>query len=109
MEFIGKVLYKSGKEAIGAQGLEKQSIALEESSDKQYKDSIMVDFFGDKCGLIADFKPGDIVKILFNPRAKEYNGKRYNSMNGRKAEVIQKWSWVSASAETYNENEDLPF
>jgi hypothetical protein len=41
----------------------------------------MIDFFGEKCGLIADFRPGDIVKILFNPRAKEYNGKRYNSMS----------------------------
>ena len=50
----------------------------------------MVDFFGEKCGLIAEIKPGDIVKVLFNPRAKEYNGKRYNSISGRKIEVIQK-------------------
>lgn len=113
MEFIGKVLYKSNQEAIGAQWLAKQSIALEESNDKQYKDSIMVDFFGDKCGLIADVKPGDILKVLFNPRAKEYNGKRYNSINGWKVEIIQKWSGnnISAGAEPmpYDDNEDLPF
>ena len=110
MEFIGKVLNKWNKEAIGAQGLEKQSIVLEESSDKQYKDSIMVDFFGEKCGLIWDFRPGDIVKILFNPRAKEYNGKRYNSMGWRKAEIVQKGSGTSSAAEpAYNDNDDLPF
>jgi hypothetical protein len=33
----------------------------------------MVDFFGDKCAFIAEVKPGDILKVLFNPRAKEYN------------------------------------
>jgi single-strand DNA-binding protein len=112
MEFIGKVLYKWSKEAIGAQGLEKQSIVIEEGNDKQYKDSIMVDFFGEKCGLIADFRPGDIVKILFNPRAKEYNGKRYNSMSGWKAELVQKSSGASsapAAAPAYNDNDDLPF
>jgi single-strand DNA-binding protein len=63
---------------------------LEESNDKQYKDSIMVDFFGDKCAFIAEVKPGDILKVLFNPRAKEYNGRRYNSLNGWKVELIQK-------------------
>lgn len=114
MEFIGKVLYKSNQESIGAQWLAKQSIALEESNDKQYKDSIMVDFFGEKCGLIAELKTGDIVKILFNPRAKEYNGKWYNSINGWKVEVIQKWTggWSTSSAAApipYDENEDLPF
>ena len=111
MEFIGKVLNKSGQESIGSQGLAKQSISLEESNDKQYKDSIMVDFFGEKCGLIADLKPGDIVKVLFNPRAKEYNGRRYNSINGWKVEVIQKSSGseARAAAPAYDENEDLPF
>jgi single-strand DNA-binding protein len=114
MEFIGKVIYKSNQEAIGAQGLAKQSIALEESNDKQYKDSIMVDFFGDKCNLIADIKPGDIVKALFNPRAKEYNGRRYNSINGWKIDIIQKGSGSSSTAPVaepipYDDNEDLPF
>ncbi len=111
MEFIGKVLYKSGQESIGSQGLAKQSISLEESNDKQYKDRIMVDFFGEKCGLIADLKPGDIVKVLVNPRDKEYNGRRYNSINGWKVDVIQKLSGsaASAAAPAYDENEDLPF
>lgn len=115
MEFIGKVLYKSNQESIGAQWLAKQSISLEESNDKQYKDSIMVDFFGEKCGLIADVKAWDIVKVLFNPRAKEYNGKRYNSINWWKIEVIQKWSGAASTGSTkaepmaYDENEDLPF
>jgi single-strand DNA-binding protein len=113
MEFIGKILTITKKEAIGAQGLEKQSVILEESNDKQYKDSIMVDFFGEKCGLIAELGTGDVVKMLFNPRAKEYNGRRYNSINGWKIEVIQKASGGSSAAapvaSPYDDNEDLPF
>ena len=111
MEFIGKVLTITKKETIGSQGLEKQSIILEESNDKQYKDSVMVDFFGEKCGLIGELQPNDIVKILFNPRAKEYNGRRYNSINGRRVEVIQKGGGSSSTvgAGEYDQNEDLPF
>ncbi len=114
MEFIGKVMFKSGKEAIGAQGLEKQSIVVEESNDKQYKDNIMIDFFGEKCGLLADISNGDIIKVLFNPRAKEYNGRRYNSMNGWKLEIVSKSNGSSSSSTAaqpipYDDNEDLPF
>lgn len=113
MEFIGKVLVKTGKEAIGAQGLEKQSLVLEEASDKQYKDSIMIDFFGEKCGLLADIDTGDTVKVLFNPRAKEYNGRRYNSMNGWKLEGMGKSNGTmgnnNAQPIPYDDNEDLPF
>lgn len=114
MEFIWKVLFKSGQEAIGSQWVAKQSISLEESNDKQYKDSIMIDFFGEKCGLIADVQPGDIIKVLFNPRAKEYNGRRYNSINWWRVEVIQKSNGSSSSSAAaepmpYDDNEDLPF
>jgi Domain of unknown function (DUF3127) len=112
MEFIGKILTITKKEAIGAQGLEKQSVVLEESNDKQYKDSIMMDFFGEKCGLIAELGVGDVVKMYFNPRAKEYNARWYNSINGWKVEVIQKGNGASSAAPVaggYDDNEDLPF
>jgi single-strand DNA-binding protein len=115
MEFIGKVLTKTAQESVWSQGLAKQSLVLEESNDKQYKDSIMVEFFGEKCGLIAEIKAGDIVKIFFNPRAKEYNGRWFNSINGWKIEVVQKGSGSSAPSNNaaepvpYDENEDLPF
>lgn len=75
----------------------------------------MIDFFGDKCNLIADIKPGDIIKALFNPRAKEYNGRWYNSLNGWKIDVIQKASGSASGTTTaaepipYDDNEDLPF
>lgn len=113
MEFIGKILNKTAVESIGAQSLQKQSIIVEENNDKQYKDSIMIEFFGEKCNLLSDIRSGDIVKVLFNPRAKEYNGRRYNSMNGWKIETIQKWSSTSSNVSTndlpYDDNEDLPF
>lgn len=116
MEFTGKVLNKTQIEAIWAQGLSKQSLIIEEASDKQYKDSIMIEFFGDKCGLISDVRTDDIVKVLFNPRAKEYNGRRYNSMNGWKIEIMWKASWQQAASggsqqqnASFDDNDDLPF
>lgn len=113
MEFMGKVLNKTVVESIGSQWLSKQSLIVEESNDKQYKDSIMIEFFGEKCGLISDVRNGDVVKVLFNPRAKEYNGRRYNSMNGWKIEIVSKWNWQASSWNTkqpsHDDNDDLPF
>lgn len=116
MDFTGKVLTKTPIESIGNQGLTKQSLILEEIKEGQYKDSIMVEFFWEKCAMISELRSGDTVKVLFNPRAKEYNGRRYNSMNGWKVEVVQKWSGSataqSSQAETlpYDDNQDdLPF
>lgn len=103
----------TGKETIGAQWLEKQSIIIEESTDKQYKDSIMVDFFWEKCGLLQQIKTGNIVKVLFNPRAKEYNNRRYNGINGWKIDIIdgstQATKPAAQQAAPYDDNEDLPF
>ncbi|MEI7477641.1 MAG: DUF3127 domain-containing protein [bacterium] len=113
MEFIGRILEVTKKETIGAQGVEKQSLVAEEQTDKQYKDSIMVDFFGEKCGLLSDVSVGDVVKILFNPRAKAYNGRRYNSLSGWKMEVVGKAGTAGAAKKAekvpYDDNEDLPF
>ena len=53
MEFTGKVIYKGSKETVGQNGFEKLSMVLEEVTDKEYKASLMVEFFKDKIELVS--------------------------------------------------------
>jgi glucan biosynthesis protein len=60
---------------------------MEEDSDKQYKDSIMIDFVGEeKVTLIDGVSEGSVITVHFNTRATEYNGRHYNNLNGWRIE-----------------------
>lgn len=111
MEFTGKIIYKGNKESIGQNGFEKLSLVLEEVTDKEYKASLMVEFFKDKIELASNLGLGDTIKVYVNPRAKEYNGRRYNSIACWKLDVIAggKGGNSASSGGSYNDNDDLPF
>ena len=84
---------------------------LEEVSDKEYKSSLMIEFFKDKIELANGVNMGDTVKVYLNPRAKEYNGKRYNGISCRKLDTIAQGGSKGGAAApaAYDDNEDLPF
>lgn len=111
MDFTGKIIYKGKKETVGQNGFEKLSLVLEEISDKDYKSSLMIECFKEKIDLVANLQVGDTIKAYINPRAKEYNGRWYNSVSCRKVDVIsQGKGGASASSDSdYNDNDDLPF
>lgn len=110
MDFTGKIIYKGAKETVGQNGFEKLSIVLEEISDKDYKSSLMIEFFKEKIELAAPLNMGDTVKVYLNPRAKEYNGRWYNSVSCWKVDVISQGSGKGGNSdESYDDNEDLPF
>lgn len=110
MDFTGKIIYKGDKETIGQNGFEKMSIVLEEITDKDYKSSLMIEFFKEKIELAAGLKMGDTIKAYINPRAKEYNGRWYNSVSCWKLDIVAQGGGKSSSSDkSYDDNEDLPF
>ena len=60
----------------------------------------MIDLLGEKIELIKQYKVGDHVKVFLNYRAKEYDGRRFNSIGAWKIE------WDGASS---NAGDELPF
>src|SRR6185369_17714574 len=99
MDFTGKIIFKGKKETVGQNGFEKLSLVLEEITDKDYKSSLMIEFFKDKIELAATLKEGDTIKAYVNPRAKEYNGRRYNSVSCRKIDIISQGKGGAKSAD----------
>ncbi|MEI7558259.1 MAG: DUF3127 domain-containing protein [bacterium] len=74
---------------MGANALEKQTIVLEEESDREYKGGLAVDFFKDKIELLNGIKKGDLITVYLNTRVNESKtqpGRYFNSVTGRRLE-----------------------
>lgn len=104
MQFTWKIVFIGDVETVGANNSPKQTIVLEESNDKEYKSSVAVDLRSDKTSLLQSYSLGDFVTVSLNPKAREYNGKYYNSISCWKIE----WSSQS-SGKVSDSDDDLPF
>jgi len=110
MEFEGiiKVIWK--EEEVWQNKLRKLTFVLEENSDKEYKSSMAIDLFNDKSELIKPYKVGDVVKVGLNFRAREYNGRWFNSISAWRIDAAS-WSESGggAAAPAASGDDDLPF
>ena len=102
MTIEGKIIFISEETIVGQKQLPKISFVIEESSDREFKNSLMIDLLWEKTEMIKAFKPGDIIKVFLNYRAKEYDGRWFNSIGAWKIESL----WSSAPA---SNDDDLPF
>lgn len=101
MTIEGNIIFISEETLVGQKQLPKVSFVIEEDSDREFHNSLMIDLLGDKIDLIKEYKVGDHVKVSLNYRAKEYDGRRFNSIGAWKIE----WSAGSSS----NGGDELPF
>jgi hypothetical protein len=60
----------------------------------------MIDLLGEKTELIKQYKVGDHVKVSLNYRAREYDGRRFNSIGAWK---------IEGNGESSNGGDELPF
>jgi hypothetical protein len=102
MTIEGKIIFISGETTVGQKELPKISFVIEENSDREFKNSLMIDLLGDKTEMIKAFKEGDSVKVFLNYRAREYDGRWFNSIGAWKIESL------GSSAPASNDD-DLPF
>lgn len=70
---------------------------------EQYPQRAIIQFANDKLDWLDKFKIGEVVDVEFNLKAREYNGKHYNSIEGWKI-TSQTSSKISAEPD-----DDLPY
>lgn len=107
MQYEGIVKAICQKEVIG-NDLEKQTLVLEENTDREFKGSLAVDFFRDKIALLEGVKVGDVVTVQLNSRCNESKtqpGRYFNSITCWKLTAGQ---GAPASAAP-KADDDLPF
>lgn len=106
MQYTGTVKVICPKETIGENGIEKQTLVLEEETDREFKGWLAVDFFKDKTELLSNVKVGDLVTVHINTRVNESKTQAwryFNSISGRRLET-----WT-ANAPAKQPTDDLPF
>ena len=84
----------------------KQTVVLEEVTDREFKGGIAVDFFKEKTELLEGIRVGDVVTVYLNFRVNESKtqpGKFFNSVSCWKLERGE------GSAQGAKSSDDLPF
>ncbi len=107
MQYTGVIKFISPKEEVGANGLVKQTVVLEEITDREFKGWLAVDFFKEKTELLDGIKTGDTVTAYINTRVNESKtqaGRFFNSISCWKLEKGE-----GSSSSNKGGNDDLPF
>lgn len=78
-------------ETVGQNAIQKQSIVLEEVTDKDYKGGIVFDLIKDKVQLSNQLNVWDTIEVSLNFKATEYNGRNYNNVTAWKIEKKGDW------------------
>jgi len=68
------------------------------TSEEQYPQDIQFELLKEKGNLITAYQPGDRVKVFFDIRGREYQGKYYNSLVSWKLESQGVEATASAGA-----------
>jgi hypothetical protein len=56
--------------------------------DGKYPQDINLEFVQDKAALLDNLQPGQEVKVTFDIRGREYNGRYFNNLQGWRIEVL---------------------
>ena len=116
MEFRWTVLIKTEETTVGQNATPKITIVVEEDTEKQYKESVAVDFIGDeKVANARTVSEWDTVEVKFNLSSSEYNWKYYNNIRWwfiktEKSQPVKDGGDFTKKPERIEEDfEDLPF
>jgi len=111
MDFVWKITHIGPREEVGPNLLPKLSFIVEEL-EGQYPNSLVIDLIKEKTDIISSYSVWDEVKVSINFKAREYNGRHFTNISGRRIERV----WWSQSSHTPKEtkkesrpSDDLPF
>lgn len=105
MDFTGKITFIGTEEKVGQNETPKLTFVVEEDG-KEYPSSVAVDLRKEKIEEIKKFKVGESIKISMNFRAREYNGRYFNSISAWRLSASE---WGSNEESTQEAKDDLPF
>ncbi|MCF8276541.1 MAG: DUF3127 domain-containing protein [Flavobacteriales bacterium] len=85
-EVTGKLKVKMEEQSFSS-GFTKREFVL--TTEEQYPQDIKFELIKDKTSVIDKFKENDTIKVSFNLRGNEYNGKYFVNLQAWKVEVGQ--------------------
>lgn len=114
MELEGKLLVKFDEQTVGAKGFRKREFVVEYAENPQYPQKIKLEFSQDKCAELDKYNEGDMVKVLFNLRGSEWQGKYFVNLSAWRIELASSAgeegkNSVADTLPVSDANDDLPF
>src|SRR5690554_2635527 len=91
MELQGKIKLIDEIKTYGNNGFRKRELVI--TTEEQYPQTIMIEFIQDKTELLNNYQVGEVVKISFNLRGREWENpqgeiKYFNSIQGWRIEKL---------------------
>ncbi|GIJ92791.1 hypothetical protein CAPN002_00090 [Capnocytophaga stomatis] len=98
MELQGRIKLIYDTLTFGTNGFQKREVVI--TTEEQYPQHIIVEFTQEKCALLDAFYIGQLVKISFNVRGREWinpqgEAKYFNSLQGWRIENMETIQQVS--------------
>lgn len=106
LEITGKIKAVF-KEQIFESGFKKREFVI--TTNEQYPQDIKLEFIKDKCSLLDKFKQSQDVKVSFNLRGSEFNGKYYVNLNAWRIEEGEQVVQKKQGQDELPDFEDAPF
>ena len=76
------------------------------TTEERFPQDIKLECVKDRCDLLNEYQTGDEVKVSFNLRGNEYNGRYYVNLNAWR--IVKKASEPASEAPEYVPEESLP-
>src|SRR6478736_4103541 len=83
MELTGKIIVLEETQTVGTKGFQKRLFVVE-TVDEKFPQKVALEFTKDKCDVLDGFSVGQKVKVDFNIRGSEYNGRYFVSLQAWK-------------------------
>ncbi|GIJ96600.1 hypothetical protein CAPN001_11690 [Capnocytophaga stomatis] len=92
MDIQGRIKFISQSEFLGANSFQKRDLVI--STQETYPQHITIQFTQDKCALLDSLQVGQLVRVHFNLRGREWVNpqgeiKYFNTVEGWKVEIVQ--------------------
>lgn len=118
MDITGKIKLIREEQSFPS-GFTKREFVI--TSEDRYPQDISFELLKEKCSLTEGYNDGDRLKVFFEIRGREYNGKYYNSLVAWKLEKLSEGSNAGSNAQApappnieipadnAQQDDDLPF
>lgn len=88
IELTGRIIHYGDVITRGAKGFQTRMVVIEEQSNDKYPARAAVEFGGGQLDESNGYAVGDLVRVLFNLSAREWQGKWFGSLRGYKLRTV---------------------
>ena len=108
-EAEGAVIAIGETKEFGNNGFRKRDLVIETEGDSKYPQAVKFEVVKDECDKLDNVRVGQIVKVHFNLRGREYNGNYYTNLTAWRLDIAKDTQPAQQPSQDLDQAEDIPF